>query len=57
MARRRAVNNSAKCEGCVDCEISKINGLETVHCNDRNRDWIFGQVIEPCEFFRKKGNK
>jgi len=57
MRRRGIVNNSAKCEGCAACTIDKVNGLETVHCADRDRSWIFGQYIEPCEEFRKERTK
>lgn len=53
----KAINNSSKCEYCVDCRTYKIDRIEMVHCNDRDRNWIFGQVIMPCENYRKKDNK
>ena len=55
MGRRSYVNNSAQCEGCTDCTIIKAdNELEMIECAWRNRKWIYGQYIPPCEQYTKK---
>lgn len=54
--KRKTISNSAKCEGCIYCELLKDNKIENVYCTDRNRKWIFGQHIEPCNNYKKKDN-
>lgn len=53
--RRKQIINSAKCEGCIYCKIEKLDSdkLEMVHCLERDRRYIFGQCIEPCDDFKK----
>ncbi len=57
--RRTTVINSAKCEGCINYEkrTYKDDKLELVHCVVRNKTYVFGQQIAPCEEYRKKDEK
>lgn len=47
---------SSKCEGCVHCRIEKDDAdkLEMVHCLEREKRYIFGQYIEPCEEYKRE---
>lgn len=55
MTRKKQIICSAKCEGCVNCRIEKkeTDTLEMVHCIERNKRYIFGQYIEPCDNYKK----
>lgn len=58
MRKRGYISNSAQCEGCSDCTVYKAsNGIEMVECKWRNRKWIFGQYIPPCEKYTKVDEK
>jgi hypothetical protein len=54
--RKKHIINSAKCEGCIDCHLERDDRdkLELVHCVKRDRKYIYGQYIEPCEEYIKK---
>lgn len=47
--RKTVILNSAKCEGCIHCEIEKVGTIEEIYCKLRDRKYIFGKRIEPCE--------
>ena len=57
MSKRRLVNNSARCEGCINCLMIKQNNLDYVRCNSRERTWMYGQHIDPCQDYKRKVNK
>ena len=53
MIRPKTIIKSSKCEGCTHCVLVEKNKLEHVHCNARNKTWLYGQIIEPCHDFTK----
>ena len=54
--RNKKVDNSARCEGCVNCITRKDKKVEMVYCLDRGKEWLFGQYIEPCHYYNKGEN-
>lgn len=50
----KSVMNASKCFECEYGECYKDKKLEKVHCLDRDKHYIYGQYIAPCEYFKAK---
>ena len=53
----KSVMNASKCFDCMYGESYIDKKLEKVHCTDRDKHYIYGQYIAPCEYFKKKGKE
>lgn len=56
---KKTVTNTKDCADCINCELrkSKNDKLDLIYCFDKNKQYIWGQYISPCENYKKKEEK